>query len=125
MKARTAATSVLVLLSGLATRCPAEEPSGCPQAEIEAHVVEQFRIYGPLSKDREYFGFIYRHDGVIESAVTRGTVCRRLEPCEVKSARAAAKIPPGAKVFGEWHTHPHVTGTMQLSGADVRGANAN
>ena len=125
MKGHTAVIPVLMLLHGIAFRCHAEEPRGCPRSEVETHVLEQFNIYGPLSKDREYFGFVYRSDGVIGSAVTRGSVCRKMQPCEVKSHRAASQIPPGAKVLGEWHTHPRATGSLQLSAADVRGANAN
>jgi hypothetical protein len=125
MKGQTAVIPVLMLLHGIAFRCHAEQPPACPRSEVEAHVLEQLRIYGPLSRDREYFGFVYRSDGVIGSAVTRGGVCRRMQPCEVKSRRAASRIPTGAKVLGEWHTHPRSTGSLQLSAADVRGAHAN
>ncbi len=114
-----------MLLGIIAGACRAEEPSECFTAEVEAHVLEQFRIYGPLSRKREYFGFIYRIDGVIGSAITRGIVCRWTEPCEVNTRRAAEKIPEGAKVLGEWHTHPHESGSLLLSDADVRGANDN
>ena len=115
--------SVVMVMISLG--CSAEESTECFSAEVEAHVVEQFRIYGPKSKNREYFGFVYRVDGIIASAVTRGIVCRWNEPCEVENRSAAVKIPEGAKVLGEWHTHPHSNGSSVLSGADVRGANAN
>ena len=115
--------SVVMVMISLG--CSAEESTECFSAEVEAHVVEQFRIYGPKSKNREYFGFVYRVDGIIASAVTRGIVCRWNEPCEVENRSAAVKIPQGAKVLGEWHTHPHSNGSSVLSGADVRGANAN
>lgn len=88
-------------------------------------MLEQFSIYGPLSTDREYFGFVYRHEGVIASAISRGSVCRWTQACEVNTRIAAALIPKGAKVLGEWHTHPHATGSQGLSAEDVRGANSN
>jgi hypothetical protein len=116
---------VSLLLGIIASVCRAAEPSECFGAQIEAHVIEQFHIYGPLSRRREYFGFIYRIDGVIGSAVTRGIGCRWAGPCEVNTRRAAEKIPQGAKVLGEWHTHPHELGSLLLSDADVRGANDN
>jgi hypothetical protein len=38
---------------------------------------------------------------------------------------AAMRVPAGAKVLGEWHTHPRTNGSQRLSLEDVRGANAN
>jgi hypothetical protein len=37
---------------------------------------------------------------------------------------AGSRIPSGAKVLGEWHTHPH-GGAPQLSHHDERGAHRN
>jgi hypothetical protein len=115
----------LSALISVALRCGADESPECASSKVEAHVLEQFGIYGPMSKNREYFGFIFVKDGVIGSATTRGGVCRSTQPCEVGTMHAAAKIPAGAKVLGEWHTHPRASGSQDLSAADVRGANAN
>jgi hypothetical protein len=51
----------------------------------------------------------------------RGNTCRNLEHCTLNTALAARMIPAGAKVLGEWHTHPH-QGASGLSKDDVRGA---
>jgi hypothetical protein len=117
--------SVLSLFLAAPFCCNADEIPDCFAEEVQAHVLEQYGIFGPLSTDREYFGFIYRLDGVIASAVSRGGICRWTQACEVNTRGAAALIPKGAKVLGEWHTHPHVTGSQSLSAADVRGANNN
>jgi len=116
---------VLLLLSVTTLCCQAGEPADCFADEVHAHVLEQFQIYGPQSTDREYFGYIFRINGVIDSATTRGGTCRWKPDCEVKTADAAAKIPKGAKVLGEWHTHPHTNGSSRLSPDDVQGANDN
>jgi hypothetical protein len=116
---------VAILLVAAPFCCNADTSPRCFEDEVEAHVLEQFSIYGPLSTDREYFGFVYRHEGVIASAISRGSVCRWAQACEVNTRRAAALIPKGAKVLGEWHTHPHATGSQRLSPEDVRGANGN
>ena len=114
-----------LVMAMISLGCSAGESSECFTEEVEAHVLEQFHIYGPKSKKREHFGFVYRVDGIIASAVTSGIVCRWTEPCEVDNSSAALKIPKGAKILGEWHTHPHSNGSSLLSEADVRGANAN
>lgn len=98
--------------------------SECLQHQVEAHVREQFAIYGPQSAGHEYFGFIYRHDGVIASAVTRSRPCGSSGHCVVDSSEAIRSIPRSAKVLGEWHTHPH-DGSPSLSREDVRGAYSN
>lgn len=95
----------------------------CAQPAVEAHVREQFALYGPQSKEHEYFGFIYLHDGVIGSAVTRSRACPKGR-CVVDSAKAVGSIPPNAKLLGEWHTHPG-HGSPSLSKDDVRGAYNN
>ncbi len=120
-----ARSSVLGLLALASICCDASVYPECFADEVEAHVLRQFGIYGPLSAEREHFGFIFRHDGGIGSAVSRGSPCRWTEACEVDTRVAAALIPKGAKVLGEWHTHPHVTGSQSLSPEDVRGANRN
>jgi hypothetical protein len=97
----------------------------CARAEVLAHVQEQFRLHGPLSLKREYFGFIYRFNGVIQSSVIRGHSCETNHVCGVDTAPAAKGIPPGAKVLGEWHTHPQVDSSRILSAEDVRGAFRN
>jgi hypothetical protein len=97
--------------------------SECLRKEVEAHVREQFASYGPRSDDHEYFGFIYLHNGVIGSAVTRSRACRAGK-CVVDSGEAMGLIPRPAIVLGEWHTHPH-GGSPSLSREDVRGAYSN
>ena len=119
--ATVATTACLLLVPACAS--PGNDPGNCYRKEVEAHVQQQFAQYGPLSIEHEYFGFIYRHEGRIESAVTRSGMCRRGN-CLVDTARAFVLIPPGSKVFGEWHTHPH-DGSVQLSIEDVRGARHN
>jgi len=101
----------------------ASEESDCLRKEVEVHVREQFALFGPQSEHHEYFGFIYLHNGVIGSAVTRSAPCRG-EKCVVDSAQALRSIPKPAKVLGEWHTHPH-GGSPSLSREDVRGAYSN
>jgi len=98
--------------------------SGCPQQELEAHVRQQFAIYGPQSRRHEYFGFVYLHDGVIGSAVTRSRACSDDGRCLVDSSNALRAVHPLAEVLGEWHTHPH-EGSSRLSMYDVRGAYSN
>lgn len=95
----------------------------CLRPEVEAHVVEQFALYGPQSARHEYFGFIYLHEGVIGSAVIRSRPCRG-EKCVVDSTAALASIPRPATILGEWHTHPH-GGSASLSKEDVIGAYSN
>lgn len=119
-----ARTSILVLMA-VVPPCLSAEMTDCFTEEVEAHVIEQFQIHGPLSRDREYFGFVFRYQGKIESATERGRRCNSRQSCEVRTAGAAAKIPKGAKVLGEWHTHPREQGVETLSPEDVRGANDN
>jgi len=97
----------------------------CDLGAVAAHVQEQLRVYGPRSASHEYFGFIYRAEGVIASAVVRGQKCRGADQCTVDIEPAAKRIPQGAKVLGEWHTHTHQTGSRLLSLRDVRGAHQN
>ena len=101
-----------------------EAQSACFEGEVVLHVRAQFEHYGPRSEQIEFFGFIYRKDGRVESAVTRGTNCGRQSDCVVNPVFALRRIPKGAKVLGEWHTHPRI-GTRDLSLDDVRGANEN
>jgi hypothetical protein len=96
----------------------------CLRKDVKAHVLQQFGIYGPLSVNHEYFGFIYLHDGVLGSAVTRSRVCAKADKCPVDSKEAIRSIPRSAKLLGEWHTHPH-HGSRSLSADDVRGAYNN
>jgi len=95
----------------------------CLLDTIEAHVIAQFAKYGPLSKNREYFGFIFLLKGEIGSAVTRGGSCNG--SCGVNTAAAAVQMPSTAKPLGEWHTHPHESRARTLSPEDVRGAYNN
>lgn len=113
-----------VVLIAVASRSGAQsDESDCLRKEVEAHVLEQFTIYGPKSANHEYFGFVYRHDGVLASAVTRSRPCHAAK-CVVDSAEALRSMPRSAKVLGEWHTHPH-GGSPGLSKEDVRGAYNN
>jgi hypothetical protein len=117
--------SLTMLLMVMAVHGRADEAGdACPKDQVEEHVRQQFAVYGPLSTDREYFGFIYVHEGVIGSAITRSRKCERPEKCLVDSRGALASIPRPARVLGEWHTHPH-KGSRSLSVHDVRGAHAN
>lgn len=119
---------LLIVLVGLSAAAHAEDEQhsspdpACPRSEVLAHVQAQFRLYGPLSERREYFGFIYRSNGELESSVAMGSVCGDNQFCGIKIAPAAKGIPAGAKVLGEWHTHPLVEGSRNLSVQDVRGA---
>ena len=111
----------------LVTACHGNADSrvaGCWQKEVEAHVRQQFAIYGPRSVSHEYFGFIYLREGIIDSAVTRSRPCTNGGKCVVDSNGAIRSIPRPAKVLGEWHTHPH-GGSWSLSRDDVRGAYNN
>ena len=96
---------------------------GCYWPEVQTHVRQLFAIYGPMSIENEFFGFIYRHEARVDSAVVRGRRCV-LGDCVVDVAMAAQRIPPGAKVLGEWHTHPR-GGSWALSTLDVHGASRN
>ena len=100
-------------------------PAPCYEEEVLLHVRGQFATYGPRSSQLEYFGFIYRKDGRVESAVTHGFGCRGDAECVVNTAFALARIPKGAKVLGEWHTHPHFHEFDALTLEDVQGAQAN
>lgn len=117
--------SMTALLVGIIGAASAAEPADCFAAEVEDHVLRQFDLFGPMSEDREYFGYIYRAEGVIRSAVTKGARCVWTRQCEVRTRAAAKQIPQGAKVLGEWHTHAHISGSSHLSEADVHGANDN
>jgi hypothetical protein len=120
------------LLWTLVTAAAAEETHAyriaakaeCPLDAVDAHVREQIAKYGPLSSDREYFGFIFIVKGEIGSAITRGRLCYSHTSCAVDTALAAPRIPKGAKVLGEWHTHPKLSSAL-LSDDDVRGAQNN
>ena len=102
-----------------------EAVSQCPVAEVTDHVREQFARFGPQSASHEYFGFVYRLNGRIESAVIRSSRCTSADRCTTNTAGAARAIPGGARVLGEWHTHPTTTGSRTLSAEDVRGAFRN
>jgi hypothetical protein len=84
---------------------------------VREHVREQFALFGPKSDHREYFG--YRLEGKLASAVVRGKDCRSTDRCVVNIAGAARAIPRGARLLGEWHTHPSI-GSHMLSTDDVR-----
>jgi len=116
---------LLCLLAGALLRCSGgEAASAVTRGQIDAHVVAQFQVYGPLSKQHEYFGYVYLHEGVIASAVVRSPRCSSLRTCGLDTAGAARLIPSRARVLAEWHTHPH-DGSSQLSKEDVDGAHAN
>ena len=115
----------LLLAASLSVRAADATPAVCFEDEVLRHVREQFAIYGPRSSQYEYFGFIYRKDGRVDSAVTHDFECRGQTECVVNTAFALKRIPKGAKVLGEWHTHPHFHEADALSMEDVRGAQAN
>src|SRR5262245_29241561 len=116
---------VLTALACLPACCTADEIAArCPHDEVDAHVRAQYRLYGPQSEQHEYFGYVYRHQGVIASAVMRSRKCRDAKNCGLHTDGAAKLIPPGARVLGEWHTHPH-RGSGVLSREDARGAYEN
>ena len=57
--------SLATLLIAAAPLCGNAEDvaAECFAKEVEAHVTQQFGIYGPQSANHEYFAFIYRHEG--------------------------------------------------------------
>jgi hypothetical protein len=101
-----------------------DAPSTCPREQVETHVLREFAIYGPQSERHEFFGFVYQREGLIDSAVVKSRECRNPDLCVVNVGAAATRIPSGATVLGEWHTHPH-DGARSLSEPDVRGAYNN
>ena len=121
----TLASRVLfaVLLLAVSMKGTAGGAPDCPAESIQAHVRQQYAVYGPMSLDNEYFGFIYRVGDSIDSAVTRGSRCIA-GSCIVNIAQAAARIPAAAVIVGEWHTHPR-HGMAELSENDVYGAYRN
>lgn len=113
------------LLAGAGLFAHADEalpPSA--REQVDAHVREQFQVFGPLSEQHEFFGYVYWLDGVLESAVIRSRKCWSPRVCGLDTAEAARLIPGQARVLAEWHTHPH-DGSSQLSSDDVTGAYIN
>ena len=102
-----------------------EAATDCPQDMVDAHVRQQFALYGPRSKVGEYFGFVFFFEGSINSAIVKGRSCPTSNLCSIDTAKAAPLIPKGAKVLGEWHTHTQKGGARTLSAEDVRGAQNN
>jgi hypothetical protein len=117
----TAFLSCLIAVSAWSGGSPPTSQTTCTRESLLEHVVGQFRLYGPQSTRNEHFGFIYRDAGILRSAVVKSSECRA-DKCTLDSAVAARQIPKGAKVLGEWHTHPRETGSRSLSIEDVRGA---
>src|SRR5688572_2856270 len=115
----------ILLSASLSTESGEASSPPCFEDEVTQHVREQFSIYGPRSSQYEYFGFIYRKDDRVDSAVTHDVGCRGRMECVVNTVFALRRIPKGAKVLGEWHTHPHFHEADALSMDDVRGAQAN
>ena len=114
-----------VLFACASACCIADESHvDSTRAELDAHVRVQFLVYGPQSKQHEYFGYVYRLDGHLASAVVRGRRCSSNRNCGLKTAEAARLVPRRAQVLAEWHTHPH-RGSSELSADDVRGAHQN
>jgi hypothetical protein len=99
-----------------------EAAVACALDRVHDHVREQFAEFGPQSTHREYFGFVYFFDGKVASAVARGKECRSVDRCITRIDLAARAIPKGARLLGEWHTHPTSSGSRALSADDVRGA---
>lgn len=103
----------------------AQDPDdSCSREDVRLHVLQQFELYGPKSDKHEYFGFIYRSNDAIDSTVIRSSECKASGGCVVRTADAVKRVPSGAKILGEWHTHPH-HGSRSLSQLDVRGAYYN
>lgn len=115
--------SVAVLLLAVSLNARANDAPQCLSDSVEIHVRQQIALYGPLSVNHEYFGFIYRLGRSLDSAVVRGSRCVA-HSCVVDIARAAALIPAHAVILGEWHTHPR-NGETPLSEEDVLGAYRN
>jgi hypothetical protein len=116
---------LLCLFAGALLRCNAgEAASVVTRGQIDVHVVAQFQVYGPLSRQHEYFGYVYLHEGTLASSVIRSRKCLASRNCGLDTAEAARLIPRGARVLAEWHTHPH-GGSSQLSKEDVAGAHSN
>jgi hypothetical protein len=63
-------------------------------------------------------------NGPIATAITRSSKSPMSGNCILRTAAAAKLIPSGAKILGEWHTHPHC-GSQSLSQLDVPGAYNN
>jgi hypothetical protein len=117
--------SLAIMLLSMAIQGHATDlAADCSQSAVDAHVREQFALYGPRSEKYEYFGFVYLHEGVIGSAVIRSRACSKAGRCVVDSAAAIGLVPRTAKLLGEWHTHPR-HGSPSLSMDDVRGAYSN
>jgi hypothetical protein len=111
------------LLLAVTFNVRADDAPSCLSDTVEAHVRQQFATFGPLSVNHEYFGFIYRLGASFDSAVVRGSRCVA-RSCVIDVAQAAALIPAGAVIVGEWHTHPR-NGEAPLSEEDVLGAYRN
>ena len=116
----------LVSLLAVASFCcgAAENEAAFSREAVDDHVRAQFLVFGPQSEKHEYFGYVYWHDGLLASAVMRSRKCPSPRNCGLETAAAARRIPAGARVLGEWHTHPHGS-SGQLSSEDVRGAHDN
>jgi hypothetical protein len=115
--------AIAALLLAVCADAPADDAPQCLSDSVEAHVRQQFATFGPLSVNHEYFGFIYRLGGSVDSAVVRGSRCVA-RSCVIDVARAGALLPAGAVIVGEWHTHPR-SGEARLSAQDVLGAYRN
>ena len=116
----------ILLAASLSARAGDATPAACFEDEVLLHVREQFAIYGPRSSQYEYFGFIYRKDGQIDSAVTHDFECRGTTECVVNTAFALKRDPQGGQ--GAWRVaHPSALSMRSdaLSMEDVRGAQAN
>jgi hypothetical protein len=114
---------VAALLAAVTANVKAGDAPHCLSDSVEAHVRQQFAAFGPLSVNHEYFGFIYRLGPSVDSAVVRGSRCVA-RSCVIDVAAAAALVPAGAVILGEWHTHPR-NGEAPLSEQDVLGAYRN
>ena len=115
--------SIAVLLLSVTSSVTAGDAPSCLSDSVETHVRQQFATFGPLSVNYEYFGFVYRVGATLDSAVVRGSRCVG-RSCIIDVARAAERIPAGAVIVGEWHTHPR-NGAARLSEEDVLGAYRN
>ena len=124
MKARSSGIFAGLLASVPLCCSAADSPGSCEHERLDAHVRDQIQVYGPRSAKNEHLAFVYLYQEVITSAVIRSSKCTGPYSCSVHTDASAKLIPKGARVLGEWHTHPH-QGSGTLSAEDVRGAYNN
>lgn len=89
-----------------------EQNLSAEEQEIAIFAKETIEKYNPLSieRNREYGGLIYRLDGHLYSTdPVISSPC--LDDCTISFEAVAARVPEGAIVVADWHTH----GSSELS----------